>query len=77
MRKINFIRKYKKKKGSFKIYIIRGKNNHLEYIIDIKIFDKEKKLETILQTIRIYCQDMGMEFRIEKFAYDKKRETTG
>ena len=32
---------------------------------DIKIFAKnEKEVETLIQTIKIYSQDMGMEFRI-------------
>ena len=36
---------------------------------DIKIFAKnEKELETLAQTIRIYSQDIGMKFGIEKCA---------
>ena len=36
---------------------------------DIKLFSKnEKELETLIQTIRIYSQDIGMEFRMEKCA---------
>ena len=43
------------------------------YMDDIKIFAKnEKELETLVQTIRIYSQDIGMEFGIEKCA--KQRE---
>ena len=35
---------------------------------DIKIFAKdEKELETLIHTVRIYNQDRGMEFGIEKF----------
>ena len=37
------------------------------YIDDIKIFAKnEKELETLIQTIRIYSQDTGMEFGCKK-----------
>ena len=39
--------------------------------MDIKIFAqnlKEKQLETLIQIIRIYSQDIGMEFSIEKCA---------
>ena len=37
------------------------------YIDDIKLFAKnEKKLETLIHTVRIYSQDIGMEFGIEK-----------
>ena len=36
---------------------------------DIKLFAKnEKEFETLIQTVRIYSQDIGMEFDIEKFA---------
>ena len=36
---------------------------------DIKLFEKsEKELETLIHTIRIYSQDIGMEFGIEKCA---------
>ena len=45
------------------------KVNHLMYINDIKLFVKsEKALETLIQTIRIYSQNIGMEFGIEKCA---------
>ena len=43
------------------------KINNLMYIDDIKLFAKnEKELETLIHTIRIYSQDIGMEFGIEK-----------
>ena len=36
---------------------------------DIKLFAKnEKELETLINAIRIYSQDIGMEFGIEKCA---------
>ena len=36
---------------------------------DIKLFDKnEKDLETVIQAVRIYSQDIEMEFGIEKCA---------
>ena len=39
------------------------------YIDDIKLFTKnEKELETLIYTVRIYSQDIGMEFGIEKCA---------
>ena len=38
-------------------------------IDDIKVFAKnEKEKETPIQTIRIYKQDIGMEYEIEKCA---------
>ena len=39
------------------------------YMEDIKLFAKnEKELETLIHTVRIYSQDIGMEFGIEKCA---------
>ena len=36
---------------------------------DIKLFAKnEKELEALIQTVRIYSQDIGIEFGIEKCA---------
>ena len=36
--------------------------------MDIKLFAKNEELATIILTVRIYSQDMGIEFGIEKFA---------
>ena len=39
------------------------------YMDDIKLFAKnEKELETLIHTVRIYSQDIGMEFSKEKCA---------
>ena len=39
------------------------------YMDDIKLFAKnEKELETLIHAVRIYSQDIGMEFGIEKCA---------
>ena len=39
------------------------------YMDDIKLFAKRKNgLETLIQTVRIYGEDIGMEFGIEKCA---------
>ena len=39
------------------------------YMDDIKVFAKNQtELESLIQTIRIYTQDIGMEFGIEKCA---------
>ena len=46
-----------------------GDINHLMYMDDIKLFAKnEKELETLIHAFRIYSQDIGMEFGIEKIA---------
>ena len=53
----------------------------LTYFDDIKIFAKnknlkfKKKIETLIQMIRIYSQDVEMEFSIEKYEdIDKKKK---
>ena len=39
------------------------------YMDDIKLFAKnEKELENLIHTVRIYSQDIGMKFGIEKCA---------
>ena len=39
------------------------------YMDDIKLFVKnENELETLIHAVRIYSQDIGMEFGIEKCA---------
>ena len=43
--------------------------NHLMYMDDMKLFAKnEKELETLIHVVRIYNQDIRMEFCIEKCA---------
>ena len=53
----------------YKLTKSQEKINHLMYTDDIKLFAKnEKELETLIHTVRIYSQDIGMEFGIEKCA---------
>ena len=53
----------------YKLSRSQEKLNHLMYMDDIKLFTKnEKELETLIHTIRINSQDIGMEFGIEKCA---------
>ena len=53
--------------------------NHLMYVDDIKLFVIKKKMEIMIPTIRIYSQDVGMEFGIKTCAIlimkSRKRET--
>ena len=55
--------------AGYKLSRSQEKVNHLMYMDDIKVFAKnEKELETLIHTIRIYTQHIGMEFGIEKCA---------
>ena len=52
--------------AGYKLSRSQEKVNHLMYMDDIKLFTKnEKELETLIHTVRIYSQDIGMEFGIE------------
>ena len=51
----------KKSSAGYKLSDSQENINHLMYMDDIK-------LETLIQTMRIYSQDIGMEFGIEKCA---------
>ena len=65
----------------YKLSKSQEKINHMIYMDDIKLFTKdEKELETLIQTVRIYSQDIGMEFGVEKCAMlvrkNRKRHMT-
>ena len=48
---------------------INSKINLLMYMDDIKLFDEnEKELETLIEVVRIYIENIGIEFGIEKCA---------
>ena len=53
----------------YKLSKSQEKINHLMYMDDIKLFAKnEKELETLIHSVRIYSQDIGMEFGTETCA---------
>ena len=55
--------------AGYKLSRSQEKINHLMYMDDIKLFAKnERELETLIHAVRIYSQDIGMEFCIEKCA---------
>ena len=55
--------------SGYKLSRSQEKIKHPMYMDDIKLFaKKEKELETLIHTVRIYSQDIGIEFGIEKYA---------
>ena len=55
--------------AGYKLNKLQEKINYLMYMVDIKLFAKnEKELETLIHAVRIYSQDIGREFGIEKCA---------
>ena len=64
---LNYI--FRKCSVGYKFSKLLEKINHLMYMEDIKLFSKnEKELIILIRTIRIYSQDIRMEFGIEKCA---------
>ena len=62
----HILRKYA---AIYKLSRSQEKSNHKMYMDDIKLFAKnEKELETLIRAVRIYSQDIGMEFGKEKCA---------
>ena len=59
----------RKRTAGYQLSKSQEKINHIIYMDDIKRFaKKEKELETLLHAVRIYSQDIGMEFGIENCA---------
>ena len=53
--------------AGYKLSRSQEKINHRMYMDDINLFaKKEKELETLIHGVRMYSQDIGMEFGIEK-----------
>ena len=59
----------RKANAGYEFSIIKEKINHLLFMDDLKLFSKsEKSLDSLVQTVRIFSSDIGMEFGIEKCA---------
>ena len=55
--------------AGYKLSKSQEKINHLKYMDDVKLFAKnEKELEALIHAVRMYSQNKGMEFGIEKYA---------
>ena len=47
----------------------KEKINHLLFMDDLKLYSRsEKRLDSLVQTVRVFSEDIGMEFGIEKCA---------
>ena len=63
--------------GGYKLSQSKERISYLIYADDIKLFTKnEKELETLKQASRIYSQNVGMDFDLEKCAMLKKGNDT-
>ena len=74
---------FRKCTAGYKLTKSQEKINHLMYMDDINCLpENEKELETLKSTVRIYSQDIGIEFGIEKCSMrgmksDKRHLTDG
>ena len=59
----------RKTKIAFEFSESKEKINHLLFMDDLKLYSRsEKGLDSLVQTVRVFSEDIGMEFGIEKCA---------
>ena len=59
----------RKAKAAYEFSESKDKINHLLFMDDLKFYSQsEKELESLVRTIRVFSEDIGMEFGIEKCA---------
>ena len=59
----------RKAKAAYEFSESKEKINHLLFMDDLKLYGRnEKGLDSLVQTVRVFCKDIGMEFGTEKCA---------
>ena len=59
----------RKVKAGYDLAGLRGVVNHLLFMDDLRLYGKsEKQVDTLLNTVRVFSQDIGMQFGINKCA---------
>ena len=59
----------RKAKAAYEFSESKEKINHLLFMDDLKLYNRsEKGLDSLVQTVRVFSEDIGMEFGIEKCA---------
>ena len=59
----------RKGKASYQFSESKERINHLLFMDDLKLYSRnEKGLDSLVQTVRVFSEDIGMEFGIEKCA---------
>ena len=59
----------RKVKAAFEFSESKEKINHLLFMDDLKLYSQnEEGLDSLVQTVRVFSKDIGMEFGIEKSA---------
>ena len=68
---------HRKFTGGYRFAKLQGRINYLMYMDNIKLFTKyEKELEILIQTVRIYSQDIVVEFHIKKLLIIRMKKKT-
>ena len=58
----------RKPKATYEFLESKEKINHLLFMDDLKLYSQsEKGLNSLVQTVRVFSEDIGMEFGIEKY----------
>ena len=59
----------RKAKAAYEFSESKEKINHLLFMDDLKLYSRsEKGLDSLVQTVRVFSEEIGMEFRMEKCA---------
>ena len=59
----------RKAKAAYEFSESKEKINHLLFMDDLKLYSRsEKGLDSLVQTVRVFREDIGIEFGIEKCA---------
>ena len=59
----------RKAKAAYEFLESKEKVNHLLFMDDLRLYSRsEKGLDSLVQTVRVFSEDIGMEFGIEKCA---------
>ena len=59
----------RKAKAAYEFSKSKEKINHLLFMDDLKLYSRsEKGLDSLVQTVRVFSKDIGMEFGIKKCA---------
>ena len=59
----------RKAKAAYEFSESKEKINHLLFMDDLKLYSQnEKGLDSLVQTVRVFSEDIGMEFGIENCA---------
>ena len=65
----------RKAKAAYEFSESKGKINHLLFMDYLKLYSRsEKGLDSLVQTVRVFSEDIGMESGIEKCANEEKKD---